>query len=239
MTIDPHLLSGAYALDALEADERRAFEDHLAECPECAEEVRGFEETAARLGDAASVPVPAAFRESVLARVHRTPQERPVVVPLRRRGRLVRSLAAAAAAAAVLAGVVGYAVDQHRDAERLRAQQAELTEVLAAPDASFAWSPVRGGGLVKVVVSPGADRAVMVLSDLPELDADRDYQMWTQVGDEMVSAGVVPREEHGGTGTHLMEGLDDVSAVALTVEPAGGSDGPSSDPIAVVETPGT
>jgi anti-sigma factor RsiW len=238
MTIDPHLLSGAYALDALDPEERAAFEQHLAECPQCAEEVRGFEETAARLGDAASVPVPAHLRDAVLDQVRRTPQERPVVVPLRRRRRLAGSLAAAAVAAAVLGGVTVYAVDQHRDAEQLRVQRSELDEVLGAPDATFATAPVKGGGIVKVVVSPRTDRAVMVLSQLPALDEEHDYQMWTQVGDEMVSAGVVPRDEHGRVGTHLMEGVDEVSAVALTVEPAGGSDGPSSDPIALVETPG-
>ncbi len=34
--------AGAYALGALEADDRRAFERHLAECPICAHDVRSF-----------------------------------------------------------------------------------------------------------------------------------------------------------------------------------------------------
>lgn len=238
MTIDPHLLSGAYALDALDEEERRAFEQHLDECPDCAEEVRGFADTAARLGDAASVAVPDHLRAAVLDQVRRTPQERPAVVPMRRRRRLAGSLAAAAVAAAVLGGITVYAVDQHQEAEQLRVQQSEVSRVLAAPDAELATTAVRGGGTVKVVVSADADRAVMVLADLPELGDDRDYQMWTQVGDEMVSAGVVPRDEQGAVGTHVMKDVADVSAVALTVEPAGGSDGPSSDPIALVETPG-
>jgi len=36
------VLAPAYVLGALEADERRAFEAHLAECDRCAAEVRSF-----------------------------------------------------------------------------------------------------------------------------------------------------------------------------------------------------
>ena len=44
---DIHALSGAYAVDALDDDERELFEQHLAVCPECRAEVRSFGETAA------------------------------------------------------------------------------------------------------------------------------------------------------------------------------------------------
>ncbi len=237
MTVDPHMMTGPYALGALEDDERAAFEQHLATCAECAAEVRGFEETAARLGDAVAVTPPPALRDAVLAAAARTPQERPTVTALRGRRRPLRQALAAAAVAAVAVGALGYGLDQHRDAEQARAQQDQVSSVLAASDAVLASTAVQGGGTVKVVVSPAQDRAVMVLSGLPELGDDRDYQMWTQQGDAMVSAGVVPRDEQGAVGTHVMDGLDGVSAVALTVEPAGGSDGPSSDPIALLETP--
>ena len=44
-----HELAAGYALDALDDDERAAFEQHLAECEQCAADVRGFRETAALL----------------------------------------------------------------------------------------------------------------------------------------------------------------------------------------------
>ena len=37
-----HELSAAYALDALSADERQEFEEHLAHCAECQETVAAF-----------------------------------------------------------------------------------------------------------------------------------------------------------------------------------------------------
>lgn len=72
-----HALTGAYALDALEPAERADFEAHLARCAECAEEVAGLRETAARLAGAARLAPPAALRERVLAQVALTPQVAP------------------------------------------------------------------------------------------------------------------------------------------------------------------
>jgi anti-sigma-K factor RskA len=66
---DPHALAGAYALDALDGDDRARFERHLASCRTCPAEVRGFAETAAMLGLAAAVTPPPALKGRVLADV--------------------------------------------------------------------------------------------------------------------------------------------------------------------------
>ncbi|MGZ4441003.1 MAG: zf-HC2 domain-containing protein, partial [Gaiellaceae bacterium] len=44
-----HELSAAYALDALEPEDARAFEEHLAHCERCQEEIASFSETARAL----------------------------------------------------------------------------------------------------------------------------------------------------------------------------------------------
>jgi anti-sigma-K factor RskA len=78
MTDDLHLLTGAYALDALEPAEAAAFEAHLATCPTCPAEVRELQETAARLARAeAVVPRPGLF-DSVMAEVAVTRQLPPL-----------------------------------------------------------------------------------------------------------------------------------------------------------------
>jgi anti-sigma-K factor RskA len=66
---DPHALAGAYALDALDGAERARFERHLASCPTCPDEVRGFTATAAVLGLAAAVTPPPSLKGRVLADV--------------------------------------------------------------------------------------------------------------------------------------------------------------------------
>ena len=48
---DLHLLTGAYAVDALTGAELAKFEKHLDQCCSCAEEVRSLRETAARIGE--------------------------------------------------------------------------------------------------------------------------------------------------------------------------------------------
>ena len=86
--IDVHRAAGAYALDALPADERAAFEAHLDRCADCRAEVRELQATAARLGSTQAVAPPPQLRERVLAEVARTRQDAPVVdLATRRRTR--------------------------------------------------------------------------------------------------------------------------------------------------------
>ena len=59
--------SAAYALGALDEDERVAFEKHLAGCAECRDEVREYRETAARLAAGSpGVTPPPGLRARVL-----------------------------------------------------------------------------------------------------------------------------------------------------------------------------
>ena len=62
-----HQLSAAYALDALDGDERVEFEQHLTQCADCRHEVASFQEAAAALayqGDVA--PPPPALKGRIL-----------------------------------------------------------------------------------------------------------------------------------------------------------------------------
>ena len=64
---DPHSLSGAYALDALETEaEHDRFTRHLSRCPSCAGEVRGFREVATAMAFAAAAEAPPGLRTRVL-----------------------------------------------------------------------------------------------------------------------------------------------------------------------------
>jgi anti-sigma factor RsiW len=104
--VDPHDLTAAYALDALDADETEAYERHLGQCEECREQLAELNDTAAGLAFAAvAPPPPPRLRAAIL---DRAAAERSNVVPLLRRRWVVRGLAVAAAAAACVA--VGFAV---------------------------------------------------------------------------------------------------------------------------------
>jgi anti-sigma-K factor RskA len=62
-----HALSGAYVVDALDDDERAAFERHLPRCLDCQHEVASLREAAALMADTAATTPPPDLRDSVLA----------------------------------------------------------------------------------------------------------------------------------------------------------------------------
>jgi anti-sigma-K factor RskA len=100
----PHELAAAYALDALDADERRAYETHLAACERCREDVASFRETASALAyDVDVLPLPETLEHRILKAAR---AERPNVVPLPRRWAIpAAALAVASVAAAVVLGI--------------------------------------------------------------------------------------------------------------------------------------
>lgn len=164
-TVDLHTLTGAYALGALSEQESAEFAGHLAQCQACTQEVRELRETAARLALAVAEVPPAALRTRVMAALPEVRQlpprgHRAAVVPLRRarRNRLPYLAAAACLVAAALAG--GLAVNARNEADRQRdrsaraeQQAAAVSALMAAPDATFHTTALKGGGSGTVVAS--------------------------------------------------------------------------------------
>ncbi|MGC5629177.1 anti-sigma factor domain-containing protein [Georgenia sp. Z1344] len=144
----------------------------------------------------------------------------------RRRRRLPRVLVAAAAAVAlVVTGAI--AVQQYRRAEEARDEIAAIHDLLASPGSELVVAEVAGGGTAGAVVADG--EAVFVAAGLPELDDDRDYQLWVIDAAGAQSAGVLTSDD--GRARTEVPAVDDGDTLGVTVEPAGGSDAPTTDPI--------
>lgn len=235
MNAELHTLVGAYALDALDEREQTAFEQHLSSCPTCTAELLEFQATAARLGDAESATPPAELRETVLSAVRRTPQQRPVVtvVPIARWRRHSSTLLAAAAAVTVLVAGGLYFAEHDRNSD-LVAQQNEVEAIMTAPDREVSPAGAGDATPVTVISSETLEQAVIMVHDLPRIDEEHSYEMWAIGTDGPRSLGAMPEATEDGT--QVVDYLDDAMAVAITVEPAGGStDGkPSSAPIETV-----
>lgn len=232
MSAELHAMVGAYALDALDERERATFEAHLAGCPTCTHELEEFRATAARLGSAVAVPPSPALRTAVLEAATRTTQERPVV-PLRRVSRWRQRAPMLVAAAAVLAmlGAVGAYLGERDRLSELEATDRREAAVLAADDATLTRTREDGTRL-RVVSSESLDAAVVVMSGVPPLEDSNSYQMWTIGADgKPRSVGVMGNEDVAGTTSHLVGDLHRASAVAVTVEPEGGSPQPTTKPI--------
>ncbi|MFF7242312.1 anti-sigma factor domain-containing protein [Embleya sp. NPDC008237] len=242
---DLHTLTGAYSVHALDEDEQREFESHLAVCPACTQEVGEFRETAARLASSVGATPSAELRRRVLdgiSTVRQLPPELPAPEPVvgigRRRTRRV-TVFVAAACLAVIGALGGVAIDQYQDARRAeraadaqRERSAGVEAVITAPDAVQASAPVTGGGTAKVIVSRALDRTVLLTTGLPSLSNARVYQGWYDDNGHMRSIGVI----RPGMAL-LASAIERASGVGLTVEPAGGSAQPTGDPIVLLEFP--
>lgn len=249
---DLHTLTGAYALHALAPEERAGFERHLEACPACAQEVRELVATAARLGSAVTVTPPPALKEQVLRRIATERQDPPKVTPQSRggggqaRGRALSRfvLAACLAAAAAFGGIAVWQHQEARDARQraeaseLRSQQRSeaLAAVLAAPDAKVSTGKLTDGATGTVVVSRDRDKAAFIASGLPRTPGGKVYQLWYDDGGKMRSAGLLAPS--AGSDAVLMAGsVGSASGMGITVEPAGGSAEPTSDPLALMTFP--
>lgn len=223
---DVHALSGAYAVDALDDIERAAFERHLAECADCRAEVAELRETAALLAATEAVEPPPALRDRVLADIATVRPLPPPVAPPRSRRRL-GNLVAAAAATVVLLGA-GLAV-WHQPWEEENPTIAE--SVLTASDAQSTTLEL-GEATATVTHSDSLGRAVIVTDDMPPPPEGKVYQLWFDVpGEGMVSAGLMPVATDQ---TVVLEGDATIATGAgITVEPAGGSEEPTTPPVAV------
>jgi len=132
-----HELTAAYALNALDPESEREYEDHLRRCPRCRDDLASLQEAAASLAFGVETPEPPKdLRDRI---VDQAREERSNVVPLRRR-LVVPALTAAAAAAAGVAiglGVWGSILSGDLDDERaLVAQRDEVLALVFQPDTS-------------------------------------------------------------------------------------------------------
>ena len=241
-------LLAAYALDAVDDVERRAVERLVAQDPSAARELATLREVTTMLGVAVSSPPPAAVRAAVLANLATTPQAagdpaRATAPDLGRahghravRGRgapfrltrLAVGLAAAAAVAVAVPSVVAWR--EHDRAVQAEARAQLVGELLAEPGAQVLRSAVTGGG--EAVAILGAEDAVLLAAGLAGVPEGRTYQLWAMREGVPVPSGLL--EVTDGRVEALAEDYRAGDGLALSVEPAGGSDQPTTEPVLVL-----
>jgi anti-sigma-K factor RskA len=219
--MDTHDLTAAYALHALDDVERETYEQHLAQCERCREELAVLTESAAALAWAVESPQPPAqLRRRIL---DATAGDN--VVPFRARMRRPwQAIAAVAACAAIGLGIWGATVNNslHRE----RAQSSTLHIVADPASRKVELNGKRG----MVAVAPDGE-GVLVVEHLPAAPAGMTYEAWViPQGGKPQRAGVFR-----GGGDMTMVKLDmhvpRGATVAATVEKHGGADVPTSKPL--------
>ncbi len=203
-----HELSAAYALDALDGDERREFEEHLRHCAECRQEVASLQEAASTLAYQPSVaPPPPVLKDRILEQARR---ERSNVVPLSRRWAFPAAAAVAAVAACAAIGLGIWATTLHN-------------ELGQRPEAV----PLSGAS-GSVIVTRG-NEATLVVKDLAPAPAGKTYEAWVIQDDRPVPAGTFAGG--GRVAFPLTRKVPDGAIVAVTLERTGGVEQPTTDPV--------
>lgn len=237
----------AYALGALEAEEISALESHLAECKDCQAELAEYQSiTAGFLQSVPSREPPKRLRSQLIAQL---PSRQPRAAPSLRNpfGRFSIGQAVSSLALLILLGLNIFLSLQIRD---LQQRQTELAERLAQDQTAIAMLaypstqalPVEAD-VENVAGSMLVDKekriAVLVTWNLPEVQAGRTYQIWLiDPEGERTSGGLFkPEEGQRYTTTTIWspQPFGYYQGIGVTVEPEGGSDGPTGSRVLGVD----
>jgi hypothetical protein len=215
-----HELSAAYALDAIDGDELKAYEAHLAGCERCRADVASFRETAGALAYDVDLPrVPETLERRILESAR---AERPNVVPLPRRWAIpAAALSVASAAAAIVLGIWVVHLSNSLDKQRssVKSQEAILSVL-----SDCKLTPAEGAS-ARVCVAP-TRKAVLAVDNLEPAGPGKTYEAWVIAGRRVQPAGLF----RGGAGRRYLRLTKPVpmqATVAVTREKAGGVSAPT------------
>lgn len=219
---------GAYLLGALTDLERQAFERHLANCPECRNEIEQLRPAADALPRSVEqVQPPPSLKESLMAVVDREAREAAPEVAqapprrsLRERFRLSPMRAGLALGALMLGLVAGFGVAQLGGGDDGRT-------VVATVDQSRV--PQASGTLQ--VEGDGDDGAILRVQGMPALEERQVYQAWVQRDGGIVPQPTFEVEPDGEGAVAVPDDLSDAQAVLVTREARGGARAPTERPI--------
>lgn len=206
---DIHDLTALYIVDALDDLERRRYEAHLPDCPDCRRELDELQPGFEAYVMASVEPVPASVKAAVMAGIE---SKRPH----RRFGGWAAGVAAAAAAISVVVAV------------GLGGDPDIAEQVYAAPDVvvlEVENAPFPG---TEIVYSREVGRVLFTADQLPDPGEGRTYQLWLIDEEGPSSAGTFLPED--GETVVVLEGTAEPGyTVGLTIEPAGGSTQPTGE----------
>lgn len=146
-----------------------------------------------------------------------------------------RPAAIAASAAAAVLLIAGAIVGLNWGGPAGWGAQREVQAIAAAPDAQTATVTAEGGGEITLVWSEQLGRSAVQADGLPDVGDDRTYELWYIDADSAMPAGTF--DPARGEAYVVLDGdFEPGLLVGITVEPAGGSEEPTTVPIAAFET---
>ena len=229
----------AYALGALDADMVSILKSHLEDCQNCQSELADYRSLTTGLLQAIPPKTPPlGLRRKLVARLpshrSRTPNLLANMFDQFSLGQF-----AVVAVVVILLGLNIFSSVQIRDLQR---QQSALSELLSTGQAAIAMLAYPDTETLPVnadvqnltgsmLVDRDMETAVLVLWDLPQVELGNTYQIWLiDAGGNRISGGLfIPIEGQGYTTVTIRSPLPigEFVGLGVTVEPWGGSEGPT------------
>ena len=257
--MDPRIeeLLPFYVLDALTDEERELVESYLAEHPEAREQMSDLHSAASALPYGISpVEPPRHVKKTLMARVtadaearaRSRAQRRPSYPLLRgmRGENILRTFTLGIATLAIVWVIIlNTKISQLQNEiatlnNTLAAQSDSLEQIIEnlpkAPPSNVITVSLKGTDIQprahgQLIADPEEQSAVLVISGLPKLEANRTYQVWLISGGTPVSAGLLAIDE-SGQGVVIVtsdESIGSFKTLAISVEPEGGSPQPTGE----------
>jgi anti-sigma-K factor RskA len=257
MNVKEYISSGiieSYVMGLASEVERQEFEANCLQYPEIAEARNAFEIALEEqlLGDAVSAPVflkgqieERLKSSSIETTISDTEEER---TPVRKIG-IWRWVAAASLI--LMAGAIYWAVTTNKKYQDLQAKNRELQNQVQQSTAQMNevqddLDKLRNHPMKTAALKSGDNSAYaivywdtvsaskdvyLMINNLPQPASDKQYQLWALLNGQPIDLGMI--EVRQQRLLYRMKNVQNAQAFAITLEPKGGSDQPTTPPIAV------
>lgn len=219
-------LIAAYALGSVPEDEIPAIRAHILSCEECFEETESFAAVSMTLTEVVEpVELPNGFAERVLAEIHEETARKDE--PKRNWASISAKRLLLAGAVTIVIALLALTTSSYLGSlSRQREYQRVIAALIHDPNAFSLTGP----GGAEAVLASTAEGSVLVAVDLGEAPAGRDYQLWL-----MEDGTPVPAETFDVSDSvvivELSREISGFDGAAVTVEPEGGSEQPTTEPV--------
>ena len=247
-------LKDAYVLGALPEEERLSFEEYLVAHPERQAEIDDLGAVAGLLAFSPQEQVPSPeLRSRVMEIVEAEAQPRRVArrsLSARIGDYLsVRSLALGAAALLVI-GLLSWNVLLQGQVEDLQGRvqdaQGQVQDLQVQVEDAQDRQQIRQSPTIELegswadqganaeVASINENQVILVARNMPSVPEDRTCQIWV-ISDDVPKPSGLFQPDGNMTATPITNSITKADVIAVTVEPAGGSEQPTSDPVLLAE----
>ncbi len=228
-------LKDAYVLGALPEEERDEFERYLADHPERQADVDDLGAFANLLAISPQQhEPPPELRRRVMEVVEaeaapRRTRRRPIFAGLREY--LDARTITLGAAAMLVVGLLSWNVLLQNQVQDLSGQVEEARAEGQTIELEGAWAQQ---GASADIAAIDEDRVILVAENMPSVPEDRTLQIWVIHDDVPTPSGLFDPDGNM-TAAAVTTPIEKADAIAVTVEPAGGSEKPTSDPVLLTE----